>query len=76
MTDSQFLLQVLSEHSATTNQILRRSLRERQCGLTVHSRVSDLRKAGHLILCDALPGRNAAGKVDYRYTLVKEVVSE
>ena len=50
MTDCDFLLEVLSDckpHSL--NEILRRSFMERGCGLTVHSRVADLRKRGHVI---------------------------
>lgn len=50
MTDNAFLLTVLSDgkwHSNT--EILTASLEERGCGLTVHSRASDLRKRGYVI---------------------------
>lgn len=51
MTDCDFLLAVLEdgeEHSL--NEILQRSLAERGCGLTVHSRAADLRKLGHSVV--------------------------
>ena len=52
MTDALWLLSVLKDgcwHSR--DAILSRSFSERGCGLTVHSRVSDLRKNGHRIEC-------------------------
>ena len=49
-TDCDFLLDVLSDNLPhSLNEILRRSFTERGCGLTVHSRVADLRKRGHVI---------------------------
>lgn len=50
MTDTEFLLRVLEDggwHSL--NSILQRSFAERGCGLTVHSRASDLRARGYLV---------------------------
>lgn len=50
MTDCDFILEVLSDHQPhSLNEILRRSFEQRGCGLTVHSRVADLRKRGHVI---------------------------
>lgn len=47
-TDAAFLLRVLSDgRPHNLNDILRRSFAERGCGLTVHSRASDLRQQGH-----------------------------
>lgn len=47
-TDAAFLLRVLSdERPHNLNDILRRSFAERGCGLTVHSRASDLRQQGY-----------------------------
>ena len=46
-TDKEFLARVLSDGGPhNLNEILQRSFRERGCGLTVHSRVSDLRRDG------------------------------
>lgn len=50
MNDREFLLAVLADgrpHSLA--EILSRSMNERGCGLTVHSRVADLRKHGYTI---------------------------
>ena len=62
-TDCQFILDVLSdgrEHSL--NELLQRSLAERGCGLTVHSRVADLRKRGHRITHRTV-GQRGAGSL-------------
>lgn len=49
-TDKQFLADVLADRQPhNLNEILRRSFAERACGLTVHSRASDLRKDGYVI---------------------------
>jgi hypothetical protein len=49
-TDKQFLLDVLADREPhNLNEILQRSLRERGCGLTVHSRAADLRKDAYII---------------------------
>lgn len=50
MTDAEFILDVLGdgeEHSLA--EILTRSMDDRGCGLTVHSRVAELRKKGYAI---------------------------
>ena len=57
MTDAAFILRVLEDgrkHSQA--DLLRRSFLERNCGLTVHSRIADLRKKGHYIVCERVPG--------------------
>lgn len=47
-TDADFLLRVLRDgRPHNLNEILRRSMAERGCGLTIHSRASDLRKRGY-----------------------------
>jgi hypothetical protein len=56
VTDAQFILSVLEDgqkHSQA--DLLRRSFEERGCGLTVHSRIADLRK-DHVIVCERVPG--------------------
>lgn len=61
MNDSEFMLELLSdgqEHS--TMDIIYRSVRSRGCGITPHSRASDLRRRGHHIEC------SYAGKVNGR----------
>jgi hypothetical protein len=58
LTDSAFLLSILedgAQHSQA--ELLRRSFQERGCGLTIHSRIADLRKQGHYIICDRVPGK-------------------
>lgn len=50
MTDTDFLASVLSDGDWHSHpEILNRSITERGCGLTVHSRASDLRKRGHTV---------------------------
>lgn len=52
MTDADFMLAVLSETPdewVTQAEILRRSQGARGCGMTVHSRASDLRNRGLVI---------------------------
>ena len=68
MTDSAWLLGVLEDGSwHTLSEILRRSDAERGHGLTVHSRVSDLRKQGHQI---EQKSWRANGRVQSTYRLV------
>jgi hypothetical protein len=54
-TDTEWLLSVLADGRAHTHtEILSRSFAARGCGLTIHSRISDLRDAkhgGHVIAC-------------------------
>lgn len=69
MTDCDFVAEILADgewHSL--GEILERSIRERGCGLTVHSRVSDLRKRGLVI--ENRTGANGAGRRDSSYRLV------
>lgn len=57
LTDAAFILSVLKDgqkHSQA--DLLRRSFNERGCGLTVHSRVADLRKRGHYIVTERVKG--------------------
>jgi hypothetical protein len=57
VTDAAFILSVLADgqkHSQA--DLLRRSFEERGHGLTVHSRVADLRGKGHYIVCERVPG--------------------
>jgi hypothetical protein len=52
MTDNDFLEVVLREHPnewVSQREILNISEQRRRCGMTVHSRVSDLRRRGHVI---------------------------
>lgn len=45
LTDREFLRSVLADGEPhSLNEILRRSFRERDCGLTVHSRAAELRR--------------------------------
>ena len=68
MTDCDFLYDVLSDNRPhSLNEILRRSFAERGCGLTVHSRVADLRKRGHVIHCERDPKARRGDA--YLYTL-------
>lgn len=67
MTDAQFLLEVLSDgepHSSA--EILRRSFEERGHGLMVHSRAADLRKSGHIITCEHVPGKRRGDGWEYQ----------
>lgn len=57
MSDSDWLLGILGDGEwHTLAEILRRSFDERGVGLTVHSRVSDLRKRGHAIEWEKVAG--------------------
>ena len=67
MTDAQFLLSILEDglpHSHA--DLLHRSFTERGCGLTVHSRIADLRAKGHTIACDRVPGAERGHAWTYR----------
>ena len=69
MTDVDFLLSVLSDGEPHTNdELLRRSIAERGCGLMIHSRVADLRARGHQITCEHVKGEKR-GRA-WRYRLV------
>ena len=63
-TDAAFLLRCLSDgRPHTLNELIQRSFTERGCGITVHSRASDLRKKGHRILNWRGPGQRGAGSL-------------
>jgi hypothetical protein len=67
MTDADFLLSVLADGRAhTLNEILQRSFKERGCGLTVHSRAADLRKRGHEVMNETVPGARRGYGSAYR----------
>lgn len=66
-TDVEFCLKLLRRGPHTTNEILRASFAERGCGLTVHSRIANLRKRGYDVSCRRI--ENAFGRPSYQYTL-------
>lgn len=59
-TDCDFLSEILQDHEwHSTAELLRYSLEERGCGMTVHSRISDLRSRGLNIEYRRVPGERA-----------------
>ncbi len=68
MTDSEYVLAQLEQGPRDTIEILVASIRERGVGLTVHSRVADLRRDGHKITC-AIEGKTRKGRERYVYRL-------
>ena len=67
-SDTDFLARVLSDGAwHSLNEIVARSIRERGCGLTVHSRASDLRKRG--VAVAQRSRRRQDGRVDSFYRL-------
>jgi len=67
MTDKDFLVAFLSDGQPhTLNEILRRSFDVRGHGLTVHSRVSDLRKDGFAIAWWQQPGEKRGNSSVYQ----------
>ena len=69
-TDAAFLLRVLSDgRPHSLNEILQASFAERGCGMTCHSRVSDLRAQGHTIIHETVKG--AERGAGHTYRLVK-----
>lgn len=67
--DCAFLLRILRDgQEHTLNDILRASFAERGCGLTVHSRVADLRKLGLEITWRKVPGASRGNASAYRLT--------
>lgn len=69
MTDAAFLYHVLEDgkwHGQA--EIIARSITERGCGLTVHSRAADLRKKGCIVECELR--RNGHGRALSYYRLV------
>lgn len=76
MTDTEFLASVLADgdwHSL--NEILEASARARGCGLTVHSRVSDLRLR-HGWLIEQRSERTRGGRVASFYRMLARPLEE
>jgi hypothetical protein len=70
-TDADYVLQQLSNHQhggRDAMQIISSSIRDRGVGLTVHSRVADLRRAGWDITC-MVEGKTRKGRDRYVYRL-------
>ena len=66
-SDCGFLLLFLGDHKEhTLTEILRASFAERGCGLTVHSRVADLRRDGYTIEWRHVPGEKRGNASAYR----------
>ncbi len=63
MSQCQRILEVLSDHEFHTSEELYRRLG----GMVLHSRIADLRKQGHTILGEHVPGKT--GTQGYRYRL-------
>lgn len=68
MTDSEYVLAQLERGPRDAMQIISASLREREVGLTVHSRVADLRAQGYKITCQ-IEGKTRKGRERYVYRL-------
>lgn len=71
MSDSDFMLQVLQERPGvwvSQMEIVRRSEQARGCGMTVHSRASDLRNRG--LVVENRIERNEHGRAVSFYRLV------
>ena len=73
-SDVEFLEACLREGPMTNQQILGRAYLARGCGMTVHSRVADLRRKlradGGDVSCTPV-GRGHNGRPAYLYTLVE-----
>jgi hypothetical protein len=77
-TDADFLLAVLREtpnEFVSQAEILRRSQADRGCGLTVHSRIADLRRRGYSIP-PALCIRAEDGRVTSYYRILEPPLRE
>jgi hypothetical protein len=73
-TDCEFLLSVLDDESwHSTSELLRRSIEDRGFGMTVHSRISDLRSKGFAIEHRQVKGERAAA---HEYRLLGDSASE
>jgi hypothetical protein len=77
ITDKDYVLQQLSNHrnGRDAMQIINASIRDREVGLTVHSRVADLRRAGWDISC-GIEGKTRKGRERYVYRLLGRAVVE
>jgi hypothetical protein len=71
LTDAEYVLDQLDRHpnGRDAMQIISASLRDREVGLTVHSRISDLRAQGYVITC-AIEGKTRKGRERYVYRLI------
>jgi hypothetical protein len=73
MSDADFMLNILKDgREYTTGEILAYSQHERGCGLTVHSRISELRKRGHTITTRCLGRKNGRSIYAYRLVALRE----
>lgn len=76
-TDADWLRTHLDRHAGEwvdLNAILRASIAERGCGLTVHSRAAELRARGFVV--ENRTKRTADGRVASAYRLVSVAVGE
>lgn len=73
MTDCEFILDVLGDgEEHTLAELLSRSMDERGCGLTVHSRVAQLRTRGHVIEHATVKGADRGHGHTYRLVSLAE----
>lgn len=74
MTDTEYVAAYLRRHpsGACAIEIISASIRERGVGLTVHSRIADLRKEGYTIPKAEVEGQTWAGRPRYVYRLLAE----
>lgn len=72
MTDCDWLLELLSDgREHTLTDLIRASIDQRGHGLTVHSRVSDLRGQGHTIEHSTITGAERGARHAYRLVLAQ-----
>lgn len=73
MTDVEYVLDQLRAHpnGRDAMQVVMASIRDRDVGLMMHSRVSDLRAQGYVITC-GVEGQTRRGRPRYLYRLVSE----
>ena len=74
LSDCEYVLADLQAHpnGRDAMQIINASLRDREVGLTVHSRVADLRRDGYKITCQ-IEGKTRKGRERYVYRLQENV---
>jgi hypothetical protein len=71
MTDAEYVLAQLRSGPRDAMQVISASIRDRGVGLTVHSRVADLRAQGYTITC-GIEGKTRKGRDRYLYRLCGE----
>lgn len=71
LTDTAYVLDQLRQGPRDAMQIISASIRDRQVGCTVHSRVADLRAQGYTITCQ-IEGKTRRGRERYVYRLLAE----